>query len=135
MDSSRDSLWFMKKAANRKFRKEKKTNRYQANELCEKAFPAVGYEQNGHVMVKGTKSPYDGDLVYWSRRNSKLYDNHTAKALTKQNHSCGYCEMRFIDEERVHLHHIDGNHHNWKKDNLMAVHQSCHQQIHSLQVY
>ncbi|NEO82479.1 reverse transcriptase domain-containing protein [Moorena sp. SIO4G3] len=130
MDSSRDSLWFMKKAANRKFRKEKKTNRYQANELCEKAFPAVGYEQNGHVMVKGTKSPYDGDLVYWSRRNSKLYDNHTAKALTKQNHSCGYCEMRFIDEERVHLHHIDGNHHNWKKDNLMAVHQSCHQQIH-----
>ncbi|WP_293030552.1 MULTISPECIES: reverse transcriptase domain-containing protein [unclassified Moorena] len=130
MSGTRDSLWHMKQTAHRKFRKEKKINRYQANDLCEKAFPAVGYEQNQHVNVKGTKSPYDGDLVYWSGRNSKLYDNVTAKALKKQNHSCGYCKMKFIGEERVHLHHSDGNHDNWKMNNLMAVHQSCHQQIH-----
>ncbi|NEQ87076.1 MAG: HNH endonuclease, partial [Moorea sp. SIO2I5] len=105
-------------------------NRYKANELCDKAFPAVGYEQFQHNNVKGTKSPYDGDLVYWSGRNSKLYDNATAEALKKQNHSCGYCGLKFIDEERVHLHHIDGNHGNWKKVNLMVVHQSCHQQLH-----
>ncbi|WP_365975526.1 reverse transcriptase domain-containing protein [Moorena sp. SIO4G3] len=130
MSSSRDSLWFMNKTANRKFRKEKKVDRYRANELCKKAFPAVGYEQNQHVNVKGTKSPYDGDLVYWSKRNSKLYDNATSKALDRQNHSCGHCGLKFIDEERVHLHHIDENHGNWKEDNLMAVHQSCHQQLH-----
>ncbi|NEQ87133.1 MAG: RNA-dependent DNA polymerase, partial [Moorea sp. SIO2I5] len=130
MSSSRDSLWFLNKTANRKFRKEKKVNRHKANELCKKAFPAVGYEQNQHVNVKGTKSPYDGDLVYWSKRNSKIYDDATAKALKKQNHSCGYCGLKFAGEERIHLHHIDGNHNNWKKNNLMAVHQSCHQQIH-----
>ncbi|NEQ82595.1 MAG: RNA-dependent DNA polymerase [Moorea sp. SIO2I5] len=130
MSSSRDSLWFMNKTANRKFRKEKKVNRYKANELCDKAFPAVGYKQNKHVNVRGTKSPFDGDLVYWSQRNSKLYDNATSKTLTKQNHSCEHCGHKFLSDEYAHLHHVDGNHDNWKPKNLMAVHQSCHQEIH-----
>ncbi|WP_293123669.1 reverse transcriptase domain-containing protein [Moorena sp. SIO4G3] len=130
MSSSRDSLWFMAKTANRKFRKEKKVNRYKATELCKKGFPAVGYEQNQHVNVRGTKSPYDGDLVYWSMRNSVLYDDATAKALKRQNHSCGHCGYKFLSDESVHLHHVDGNHDNWKQKNLMAVHQSCHQMIH-----
>ncbi|NEO00702.1 MAG: RNA-dependent DNA polymerase [Moorea sp. SIO3I7] len=130
MSSSRDSLWFMNKTANRKFRKEKKVNRYKANELCKKGFPKVGYKQNQHVNVKGTKSPYDGDLVYWSNRNSRLYSDATSTALKKQNQSCGFCGLRFLEDEYVHLHHIDGNHDNWKTKNLLAVHQSCHQQIH-----
>ncbi|MHC5763897.1 HNH endonuclease [Nostoc sp.] len=48
----------------------------------------------------------------------------------KQDHKCGYCGLRFIDGEDIHLHHIDGNHNNWKSQNMMAVHQSCHQYIH-----
>ncbi|NEQ89214.1 MAG: RNA-dependent DNA polymerase, partial [Moorea sp. SIO2I5] len=130
MSSSKHSLWFINKAANRKFRKEKKVDKHKATKLCEKAFPAVGYKQNEHANVQGTKSPYDGDIVYWSKRNSKLYDNATSEALKKQNHSCGYCGMKFVGNEKVHLHHIDGNHNNWKKDNLMAIHNSCHQQLH-----
>ncbi|NEP55004.1 MAG: RNA-dependent DNA polymerase, partial [Moorea sp. SIO3C2] len=130
MSSSRDSLWFMAYTANRKFRKEKKVNRYKANELCKKAFPRVGYKQNQHVNVKGTKSPYDGDFVYWSKRNSRLYSDATSEALKKQNHSCGHCRLRFMEDEDVHLHHIDGNHDNWSQKNLSAVHRSCHQQIH-----
>ncbi|NEO81683.1 reverse transcriptase domain-containing protein [Moorena sp. SIO4G3] len=131
MSSSRDSLWFIRMAANRKFRKEKKTNRWKANKLCDKAFPKVEYSLFGkHDNVKGAKSPYDGDLVYWSKRNSRLYFDATSKALKKQNHSCGYCGLRFMEDESVHLHHIDGNHDNWSRSNLTAVHQSCHQQIH-----
>ncbi|NEO89685.1 MAG: RNA-dependent DNA polymerase [Moorea sp. SIO3G5] len=130
MSSARDSLWFMAKTANRKFRREKKIDRYRATELCKKAFPKVGYKQNQHVNVKGTKSPYDGDLVYWSNRNSRLYSDATSTALKKQNHSCGFCGLKFLEDESVHLHHIDGNHDNWKPKNLLAVHQSCHQQIH-----
>ncbi|NEQ86218.1 MAG: HNH endonuclease, partial [Moorea sp. SIO2I5] len=38
--------------------------------------------------------------------------------------------LKFVDDERIHLHHIDGNHSNQREDNLMAVHRSCHQQIH-----
>ncbi|WP_366514254.1 group II intron maturase-specific domain-containing protein [Moorena sp. SIO3I6] len=130
MDGSRNSLWFANKAAHRKFLKQKSINRKEAEKLIKKAFPAVSWKENNHVMVKGTKSPYDGNLVYWSKRKSKLYDNATSKALTKQNHSCGHCGLKFVGEERIHLHHIDGNHDNWKPKNLMAVHQSCHQYIH-----
>ncbi|NEQ63210.1 MAG: RNA-dependent DNA polymerase, partial [Moorea sp. SIO4A1] len=104
MGSSRDNLWFMAKTANRKFRKEKKINRWEANELCDKAFPSVGYTQNQHINVRGTKSPYDGDLVYWSKRNSRLYSDATSDALKKQNHSCGHCGLKFTEDESVHLH-------------------------------
>ena len=130
MSSGKNSLWFMDKAASFKFRKEKKINRHEAIELCKKAFPKVGYKQNQHVNVKGTKSPYDGDLAYWSKRNSLLYSDATSDALKRQNHSCGYCGLKFLEDESVHLHHVDGNHDNWSKKNLLAVHQSCHQQLH-----
>jgi len=38
--------------------------------------------ENKHVNVKGEKSPFDGDIAYWSERNSKLYDGETSKILT-----------------------------------------------------
>ncbi len=130
MDGSRFSLWRMDNSAFKTFNKEKNLNRYTAKELVKKAFPAVPYSENRHINVKGNKSPYDGDMTYWSKRNSKLYDGTTSKCLKKQDHSCGYCGLKFTDDERVHLHHIDGNHDNWKTKNLLAVHQSCHQYIH-----
>jgi len=35
-----------------------------------------------------------------------------------------------LSDERVHLHHVDGNHNNWNKNNLLAIHSSCHDYIH-----
>lgn len=32
--------------------------------------------------------------------------------------------------ERIHLHHLDGNHDNWKRENLEAIHESCHDYLH-----
>ena len=127
---AKHSLWFLDNRAFKVFNKEKKLNRYQARTLVEKAFPQVGYAENKHVNVKGNKSPFDGDITYWSKRKSKYYDGNTARALRKQNHSCGYCGLKFADEEQIHLHHIDGNHDNWKVRNLMAIHESCHDYIH-----
>ncbi len=112
------------------FNKDRKQTRKSVTELIEKAFPPVPYSENKFVNVKGNKSPFDGDIVYWSERNSKLYDGTTVKLLKKQNHTCGKCKLKFIDQERVHLHHIDGNHNNWKPNNLMVVHESCHDYIH-----
>lgn len=124
------SLWRMNHRAFKVFNKEKNLNRHTATELIKKAFPAVPYSENRHINVKGNKSPYDGDLVYWSERNSKLYDNHTSKCLKRQHHSCGHCGLKLTSEERIHLHHIDGNHSNLKPKNLIAVHESCHDYIH-----
>ncbi|NER48003.1 MAG: RNA-dependent DNA polymerase [Symploca sp. SIO1A3] len=130
MNGSRQSLYFIQKRAFKVFNKETKNNRYSSKKLLDKAFPSIPYSENKWVNVKGEKSPYDGDLAYWSERNSKLYDGITSKVLKRQNHSCKYCGMKMLSDERIHLHHIDGNHGNWKANNLLVVHQSCHQYHH-----
>ena len=130
MDGARNSLYFIQKRAYTVFNKETKQNRDTSKTLLDKAFPSVPYSENKHVNVKGNKSPYDGDLVYWSERKSKLYTEMTSEALKRQNHSCGSCGLKFIGEEKVHLHHLDGNHYNWKYKNLVAIHQSCHDYLH-----
>jgi RNA-directed DNA polymerase len=130
MDGSRFSLWGIAHKAFKVLLKQESVNRLQAEKMVKIAFPNVGYSENRFVNVKGNKSPYDGDINYWSKRNSVLYDGATAKTLKKQNHSCGYCNLNFIDDEKVELHHIDGNHNNWDNRNLLAIHRSCHQYIH-----
>ena len=127
---SRFSLWDLSTAAFKRFVKQKTINRYQAEEMVKRAFPNVGYSENKFVNVKGDKSPFDGDLNYWSKRNSVLYDGATARTLRKQSHSCGQCGLKFLEGERVELHHIDGNHGNWDSENLLAIHRSCHHYVH-----
>ncbi|MGB3637197.1 MAG: reverse transcriptase domain-containing protein, partial [Rivularia sp. (in: cyanobacteria)] len=130
MSSTRFSLYHITYRAFKVFNRETKQNRHSSKKLLDKAFPNVSHSENKHVSVKGCKSPFDRDIVYWSKRNSKLYDDMTSKALKKQNHACGRCGLKCISEERIHLHHIDGNHNNWKIKNLTAVHESCHDYIH-----
>ncbi len=130
MDGSRFSLYYIQHRAFKVFNKETKKNRHTSKELLDKAFPAVPYSENEYINVRGNKSPYDGDLTYWSKRNSKLYDGKTSEVLKRQNHSCARCGLKLISEERVNLHHKDGNHHNWKWKNLEALHESCHDYVH-----
>ena len=130
MDGSRNSLYHIQFRAYKVFNKETKQNRYTSKSLLDRAFPAVPYSENKHINVKGEKSPYDGDVAYWSERKSKLYDGITSKAIKRQNHTCVACGLSFIGEEKVHLHHVDKNHDNWDKKNLVAIHESCHDYVH-----
>ncbi len=130
MDGSRFSLWHIGNRAFKVFNKETKLNRHTSKTLLDKAFPKVSLSENKFVNVTGNKSPYDGDIAYWSERNSKLYDDIISKTLKRQNHTCGHCGLKCISEEQINLHHRDGNHSNWKIKNLMAVHESCHDYIH-----
>lgn len=130
MDGSRFSLYHIQNRAFKVFNKENKQNRYTSKKLLNKAFPTIPYSENKYVMVRGNKSPFDGDLAYWSERNSKLYDGETSKTLKRQNHTCGYCGLKLLSDERVHLHHVDGNHSNWRRNNLLVVHESCHDYHH-----
>jgi RNA-directed DNA polymerase len=130
MNETRNSLFFIQKRAYTVFNKETKQNRHTSKNLLTKAFPTVSYSENNHINVKGNKSPYDGDISYWSERNSKLYGDKTSKALKRQHHSCSSCGLKFIGNERIHLHHKDGNHRNWNPRNLEAIHESCHDYVH-----
>lgn len=135
MDGARNSLFFIQNRAFKVFNKEQKQNRHTSKALLDKAFPSLPYSENKFVNVKGEKSPFDGDLTYWSKRNSKLYDGTTSKALKRQNHSCDVCGLKLNSDERVHLHHKDGNHDNWTRDNLVATHESCHDYLHMSKSY
>ena len=136
MDGSRFSLWHLAHRTFKVFLKQKTISRHKAKEMVKIAFPNINYSENRFSNVKGNKSPFDGDINYWSKRNSILYDGGTANALRKQNHTCGHCGLKFLDEEKVELHHIDGNHNNWDYRNLLAIHTkglpacSCHHYIH-----
>ena len=123
-------MWQLNHSTFKAFLKEKTMNRHTAEKLIRQAFPSVEYKVNKFVMVKGDASPFNAKVVYWSERQSKHYDGATAKALKKQRQVCGHCGLKFHDEERIHLHHVDGNHDNWNTKNLLAVHQSCHDYIH-----
>lgn len=130
MDGARNSLYYMQKRAFKVFNKETKQNRLSSKKLLDTAFPKVPHSENRYTKVEGNKSPYDGDITYWSKRNSKLYDGQTSKALKRQNHSCAACGLKLTSDVKVQLHHVDGNHDNWSHDNLVAIHESCHDYIH-----
>jgi group II intron reverse transcriptase/maturase len=130
MRGNRHSLSAMRRRTYKVFNREPKQNRYTSSQLLARAFPAVPVSENRHINVKETKSPFDGDIAYWSERNSKHYSGTTLRILRKQGHRCGRCHLNLLSSEKVELHHIDGNHNNWKGNNLLAVHQSCHRYIH-----
>lgn len=128
--SGKFSLWATMKRACKVFN-TKTRNKHEAVRLMNIAFPSIPYTENSFINVKGNKTPFDGDLLYWSSRNSKRYDNYTARALKRQSNACISCGLKLIGEEDVHLHHVDGNHNNWISSNLVAIHQSCHMNLHA----
>lgn len=129
-DLTNHSLYHQQNRAFAVFNQEKSNNRYTSKALLNKAFPSLKWTVNKHVMVAGERSPFDGDLVYWSKRNSKLYDGIAAKILKKQDHRCEACGLSFMPGDKVELHHRDGNHNNGKSNNLEAIHSSCHHYHH-----
>lgn len=130
MEDSHFRLWRTRLRTWRVFSYEKKLSRREVNNLVNKAFPTVKTKVFGHTLVKGTRSPFDGDIEYWSKRKSSLYNSLLGRLIRKQNRSCGHCGLKFLAEDDIHLHHKDGNHHNWQANNLMATHKACHQTIH-----
>jgi len=129
-DMTNHSLWHLAHATWKKFRKDKNSNREKARGITLEAFPTVDVKQNKHVAVQGKRSPYDGNIVYWTERNSKRYNGMTVTALKKQDFRCGRCGLKLNGDERVHLHHIDGNHKNNKANNHTVLHESCHDYVH-----
>lgn len=121
------NLWSISHWTWKFIRKQGRYNRSQTNKVIERAFPKVPWKVNSFVKVRGEKSPFDGDIIYWSKRENANYDGITAKLLNKQKHTCSYCGLKFYPGDRVEVHHKDGNHHNWRPKNVEALHKECHQ--------
>jgi len=85
-----------------------------------------------HSMIHPSKSPYDGDWAYWSKRMGKepTISPRVSKLMKSQKGRCGECGLFLTSEDLVEVHHIDGNHKNNAYKNLTLIHRHCHDQVH-----
>lgn len=83
-----------------------------------------------HKKVKGAKSPYDGDLIYWSTRLGEHpeMDAAVAKLLKHQEGKCAYCRLNFMDGDLMEKDHTVEKRFGGKnsKYNLQLLHRHCH---------
>ena len=87
-------------------------------------------KQKDFVKVKGNRSPFDGDLVYWGSRMGKHPECPTtiARLLKRQKGKCQYCRLSFRDGDIWEKDHIipraSGGSNEYK--NLQLLHLHCH---------
>jgi RNA-directed DNA polymerase len=85
-----------------------------------------------HIKVKGDKSPFDGDTIYWANRLGRSVDlsKSEAKLLKVQKSKCNHCGRTFMEGDRWEIDHIKpkslggGN----SYSNLQLLHVHCHDQ-------
>ena len=87
-----------------------------------------------HIKVRGDKSPYDADYLYWSQRMGKhpMVRNKVAMLLKIQKGRCAHCSNYFLPGEVLEIHHVDNNHKNNNKTNLRLMHGHCHDSAHRI---
>ena len=83
-----------------------------------------------HVKVKGKRSIFDGDLIYWSIRMGKHPEMPSQKAflLKKQKGKCNYCGLHFKYGDLIEKDHIIPKSNGGKNEikNLQLLHRHCH---------
>ena len=88
-----------------------------------------------HIKVRKDANPYDTQWEnYFAQRDRKLKlkqsTSYQAKVFRQQDGICPVCRQRIEAEEKLELHHKDGNHHNNKIENVVWLHPNCHRQLH-----
>jgi len=81
-----------------------------------------------HITIRGNRSPYDGDWVYWSTRQGRHPEvrPRLATLLKQQRGRCASCGLFFHCEDRLEIDHIDGDRRHARGTNLQALHGHCH---------
>jgi RNA-directed DNA polymerase len=83
-----------------------------------------------HVKIEGEASPYDGNLVYWAKRNynNPLTGTRLGALLKQQKGRCASCGLYLRDGDLMETDHIIpkrlGGTDEWK--NLQVLHRHCH---------
>jgi RNA-directed DNA polymerase len=85
-----------------------------------------------HAKVKGTSSPFDGNLTYWARRTGKspLIPSIKARLIREQKGRCGICNKLFLPDDIIERDHIipkalGGLN---RRNNVHVVHNYCHRE-------
>jgi len=85
-----------------------------------------------HVKVRGTASPFDGNLLYWAQRLQRhpLTGGMLGKLLAQQQGKCRHCGLLFLEGDLLEVDHIvprrrDGSD---SMTNKQVLHRHCHDQ-------
>ncbi|MFM6401326.1 group II intron reverse transcriptase/maturase [Planktothrix sp.] len=83
-----------------------------------------------HTKIQSERSPYDGDLIYWSSRMGSHPEMPAEKSylLKKQKGRCAYCRLHFRDGDLLETDHITPTAMGGKnsRDNKQLLHRHCH---------
>jgi len=83
-----------------------------------------------HVKVRGSTSPYDGNLVYWAQRlrDHPLTTGRIAILLKRQRGVCASCGLLFTDRDSIEVDHVVPRSRGGSHDltNMQALHRHCH---------
>ena len=85
-----------------------------------------------HVKVQGTKSPFDGNWIYWTKRQGNHPETPPKMAylLKRQQGKCVRCQLYFKDADQIEIDHyipvsLGGTD---QMVNLQLLHRHCHDQ-------
>ena len=88
-----------------------------------------------HIKVKGTASPYNGDLLYWSRRltTHPMFNGMKGALLRKQKGKCRWCGLLFGDTDIIEIDHIAPKFFGGGEElsNKCLLHRHCHDERHA----
>lgn len=92
-----------------------------------------------HIKVQGSRSPFDGDLVYWASRMGRHPEMTRSKAflLRRQQGRCAHCGLLFMNvEEMVESDRAESSGlGNWERlNNRQLIHRHCHDKVRPGQV-
>jgi RNA-directed DNA polymerase len=106
------------------------TREGNANPLRLLAHSDFSSSSTEYVKVKGDKSPFNGDSVYWSIRMGAYPEmpSRVASLLRQQKGKCVHCGLHFHSWDVLEVDHILpkalGGKDKW--DNLQLLHRHCH---------
>ena len=85
-----------------------------------------------HVKVRGTASPFDGNLVYWAQRlrNAPLTRNRVSYLLRLQQGKCALCGLYLREDDVLEIDHLVPLALGGQEVvlNLQVLHRHCHDQ-------
>jgi RNA-directed DNA polymerase len=85
-----------------------------------------------HIKVRGHKSLYDGDWVYWAKRRGQPpgLPKRVAILLKRQAGKCANCELYFRPEDKPQVDHVTPRTRGGKDgyNNWQLLHTHCHHQ-------
>ncbi len=83
-----------------------------------------------HTKVKGTASPFNGNLKYWSSRRGEhpLVPTKVARLLKVHKGKCAHCGLYFREDDLIEVDHIIPKSQGGKDkyNNLQVLHRHCH---------